>query len=79
MTTEGNLPVLQAAFYPMGTRRPNHCPIVKNTGVLELKTAKQSRFYGCDNAYINSELRMVVVGCNDKDEVRMKWPICSIQ
>jgi ABC-type phosphate/phosphonate transport system substrate-binding protein len=35
----------------------------------------QSRWYGCIRAYINAELRMVIVGTNSRDEVRAKWEI----
>jgi hypothetical protein len=66
-------PVTGSTFYPAGVDRPNRCPIRSDMGVLELKTQQGSRWYGCDRAYINSELRMVVVGCDSRDEVRMKW------
>jgi len=42
---------------------------------LELITGAGSRWYGIESGYINSELRMVIVGTNERDEVRMKWPI----
>ncbi len=55
---------------------PAGCPIVEDCTVLELRTADGSRWYGCDSAYINSELRMIVVGTNSRDEIRMKWEVC---
>lgn len=71
-----HLPVIQSIAHPPGNH-PENCPISKSMTVLELKTAHGSRWYGCDHAYINSELRMVVVGTNKRDEVRMKWPVCT--
>jgi len=41
--------------------------------LLECKTEFGIRHFGCDRAYINSELRMVVVGFDARDEVRRKW------
>lgn len=32
-----------------------------------------TRWFGCERAYINSELRMVLVGHNSRDEVRQTW------
>lgn len=31
------------------------------------------RWFGCKRAYINSSLRMVLVGHNSKDEIRALW------
>lgn len=69
------MPVKQYVFYPAGTHKS---AIKSELAALELKTDKGSRWYGCERAYINSELKMVVVGCNSRDEVRMKWPVCHV-
>jgi hypothetical protein len=70
------LPVLSYVFHPAGSHASS--PIKNEMGALELITAKGSRWYGCERAYINSELRMVVIGTPRRDEVRMKWEVCSI-
>lgn len=44
---------------------------------LECKTQQGSRWYGFEKAYINSELRMVVVGFNSRDEVLRGWEVCK--
>ena len=67
-------PVDRAIFHPIGAH-PDKCPIRSDVGVLQLVTAHGSRWYGCDRAYINSELRMIVIGCDSRDEVRAKWTI----
>jgi len=65
------LPVLQTVFHPAGTHSGS--PIKNEMGAVECITAKGSCWFGCERAYINSELRMVIVGTNPRDEVRMKW------
>lgn len=65
-------PVLQYIFHPAGT---HHGPLKPDWAALQLVTAKGDRWYGCQSAYINSELRMVVVGTPARDEVRMKWDV----
>ncbi len=78
MTSRGftNAPVIQSIIHPVGTA-PANCPIRKEFCVLELQTAYGSRWFGVQSGYINSELRMVIIGTNSRDEVRMKWPVCS--
>lgn len=64
------LPVLNVIFHPPGT----HKGIIRpDIGALELKTARGSRWYGCENAYINSELRMIVVGFPRGFEEMAHW------
>lgn len=78
MTLRGVRPVLRSAFHPPESeeaRRKSGIPIVASYGVLELVTDAGSRYYGVDRAYINSELRMVVIGVNKRDEVVSKWPV----
>jgi hypothetical protein len=73
MTLKGMQRVVNTMFFPIGVSRPPNCPIVPNTGALLLRTGVGDRWFGCHEAYINSELRMVVIGCDARDEVRMKW------
>jgi hypothetical protein len=73
ITARGGVqPVTSSIFHPAGTHRG---PIKSEVAALELKTAAGSRWYGCVRAYINSELRMVVIGASSRDEVRARWPI----
>jgi hypothetical protein len=69
-----NVAVTGARVYPVG-HHPIQCPIAPEYCALELRTVAGSRWYGCERAYINSELRMVVIGTPARDEVRMKWEI----
>jgi hypothetical protein len=66
-------PVTNAISHPPGTHPRS--PIKNDMTALELVTTRGSRWFGCERAYINSELRMVIVGTNTRDEVRMKWPV----
>ena len=63
--------------YPPG-QHPKECCIRNTLTALELVTDYGSRWWGCDDAYINSELRMVVVG-DFKDEIRRKWKVVPKQ
>src|SRR5690349_10952274 len=65
-------PVHKYIAHPEGAH-PKGCPLRPDCVALELVTTFGSRWYGCQRAYINSELRMVVVGANSRDEVRMQW------
>jgi hypothetical protein len=69
------LPVTRYIAHPAGTHPDS--PIKNDMMALECITAKGSRWYGCESAYINSELRMVVVGFDSRDEVRSKWEVCE--
>lgn len=73
----GDLRVEQAIFHPAGTA-PTGCPIRIDCNVLELRTHYGSRWYGCKKAYINSELRMVVVGFPARFEEMAAWEVCKI-
>jgi hypothetical protein len=64
--------VLSYHVYPVG-QHPEGCPLTEDCVALELRTARGSRWYGCENAWINSKLRMVVVGFSANDEVRRTW------
>jgi len=67
-----DVPVVQYIFHPENSHKG---PIRKDWPALELVTAKGSRWYGCVNAHINAELRMIVVGTPKRDEVRMAWEV----
>jgi hypothetical protein len=73
----GTYPVTQYRVFPPGTH-PNS-GIINDMTALELVTVAGSRWYGVSDAYINSQLRMVVIGTNRRDEVRMKWKIVPKQ
>lgn len=66
------VPVLSYHVYPVG-QHSKGCPLVEDCVALELRTERGSRWYGCENAWINAELRMVVVGFAAGDEVRSTW------
>lgn len=66
-------PVIGSHFYPPDCPRPH--PIMLSWGCIVAHTTKGDRAFGCYRAYINSELRMVVVGTPKRDEVRIKWAI----
>lgn len=66
-------PVLQYVVHPAGTHQDS--PIKNDMVALEMKTQIRSSWYGIQSGYINSELRMVVIGTPSRDEVRMKWEI----
>lgn len=71
------LPVRQYIAHPPNTHPAS--PIKNEMTALELVTDKGSRWFGCEQAYINSELRMVVIGFDSRDEVRSKWEVCEVQ
>jgi hypothetical protein len=58
--------------YPIGAHPPE-CPLIKDCVAVKLVTKHGDRWYGCHRAYINAELKMVLVGHNLRDEVRQKW------
>lgn len=61
------LPVTRMSVYSPGNH-PKHCPLVSECAALEMVTSLGSRWFGFKRAWINSELRMVVQGCNPKFE-----------
>jgi len=75
MTLKGMQPVIGARTYPPNTHPTS--PIKDEFTALELITPVGSRWYGCDSAYINSELRIIVIGFDSRDEVRSKWEVCK--
>jgi hypothetical protein len=68
--------VIGTSFYPTGRHPINGaCPIVPTLGALALRTVLGTRWYGCDRAYINSELRMVAIGFDARDAGRSTWKV----
>ena len=74
LSGKGKWPAVRVEFFPIG-QHPEECYIRADMGVLKLSTAVGDRLYGCKHAYINSELRMVVIGTFRSDEVRTKWEV----
>ena len=68
----GIQPVISFVVHPPNSHKS---AIRSDMTALELITPYGSRWYGVEHAYINSQLRMVVVGTNRKDEVRMRWKV----
>lgn len=71
-TVYGRGRVIGIASYPPDSH-PANCPLVKDCVALELRSTKGSRWYGVEKAYINSELRMVVIGFSAGFEEMQKW------
>ena len=72
-TTEN---VISSTFFP--SMKHLHSPIKNGLGAVRVLLANGAvRWFGATDAYINSELRMVVVGHNPRDEVRAKWVVVS--
>lgn len=72
-TIRGKDYVTSATAHPPGSH-PEGCPLVPECTALELKTEGGfSRFYGVEKAYINSRLRMVVVGFPAAFEEMAAW------
>lgn len=67
------VPVTRVIAHPPGTH--NHSPLVNTCTALELVTPMGSRWWGCIDAYINSELRMVAVLDNDLCQIRRAWDL----
>jgi hypothetical protein len=70
------LPVLRYIVH-LPNQHPAKCPLIAECTALELQTESGSRWYGCERAWINSELRMVVMGFDARDEVRSKWAVAK--
>jgi len=65
-------PVLTVVAHQPG-QHPEKCPIVSNLTAVELVTKYGSRWWGFEEAMINSELRFIVRGFPKHDEVRAAW------
>lgn len=68
--------VTSTLFLPAGMDRKK-CPIRSDWNALELRTTRGSRWYGCRDAHINSELRMVVTGFEAGFEEMSAWEVCT--
>lgn len=81
MTKDGEGVVVWARFYPPGCH-PADCPLLPDVGAVEAIVALpdlrvHNRWFGCQRAYVDSTLRMVVIGTDPRDEVRMAWEVVS--
>ncbi len=72
VTVQGRAPVSQYVAHPPNAHPPK-CPLVPECTALELRSEVGSRWYGVERAYINSELRMVVVGFPALFEEMAAW------
>lgn len=68
----GVVPVTAVRFHLAGSFGKD-VPIRSDANCVELVTEYGSRWFGCERAYINSELRMVLVGFPAKDEEMSHW------
>ena len=76
MTVTGVRKVIRVTSFPPGTHPKS--PIINTLTDVEVTTDnKQSRWYGVERCYINSELRFVVVGFNRRFEEISKWEVCK--
>jgi hypothetical protein len=66
------VPVLGSAIHPAG-QHPSGSPLRKDIKALELRTELGSRWYGIEDGWINSELRMVVSGFPAGFEEMRAW------
>lgn len=66
-------PVTRWVVHPAGQHAG---PIRSDVTAVECVLADGSRrWFGCESAHINSELRLVVVGHPSRDEVRRNWEV----
>ena len=68
----GVVPVTGAKFHVAGSFG-SEVPVRRDANCIEVITEYGSRWFGCERAYINSELRMVVVGFPAKFEEMARW------
>lgn len=65
--------VVRTVAYPAG-QHPAGCPIASTMTAVEVRTASGGvRWFGADDAWIGSDLRMHLGPVNPRDEVRMAW------
>ena len=80
ITVWGMMPVSRYTIYGKGSKLLG-CPIRDGMTVVECTGTpdgqyhgtKAVRWFGCRDAYINADLRCVIVGVNPRDEVVSKW------
>lgn len=76
----GRLPVLSYRVHPpVSDPKDRNAPIVASMTALECVTSAGSRWYGCERAWINSELRMVVSGFDARFEEMGRWEKCEVE
>ena len=68
----GYADVLGVKFHVAGSFG-SEVPVRRDANCIEVITEYGSRWFGCERAYINSELRMVVVGFPAKFEEMARW------
>ena len=72
----GSFAVVKVESFPADQHEGS--PIVNSmTAVRATLENGADRWFGCQHAYIDSHLRMVIVGTNPGDEVRMGWDIAA--
>lgn len=64
-------PVIQYIFHPNGKEGS---PVIKGMPSVECVTPEGSRWYGCKDAYIDSTLRMVIVGYEGAESTGWERP-----
>lgn len=64
--------VTSAESHPPGTHPTS--PIKDEMTAMQLRTRAGSRWYGCERAYIDSYLRMVIVGYQGAESVNWERP-----
>lgn len=71
MTVRGVLPVSRYIAHSPGSHPGS--PIRNELTALEMKTEAGSRWFGCERAYIDGSLEMVIVGIDDRNQIMMQW------
>lgn len=72
--THGVRPVVRVVAHPPSAHRPG-CPIkAELTAVQVIPDIGPSRWYGCDKAWIGSDLRMHVFGFDGRFSELRNWP-----
>ncbi len=71
------VPVVRTVVHPVGTSPKTWNRPRAGWSVLECVTENGSVCYEVESAWINAELRMVVIGTPGRDEVRMQWPVVA--
>lgn len=80
MTIQGWSSVAKYCYVPKGARKQGDGPIRQDMGMLVVYCANDNRrYYGFEDARINSELRMTVrlSDFHLRDEVIRKWEVCT--
>jgi hypothetical protein len=70
------LPIVRYVSHPPNNHPPG-CPLVNDCTALEMVTEVGSRWWGFDKCWINSELKMVIQGFDDRNEIVSGWKVCT--